>query len=71
MKTLKFTEERIAFTRRQTELGTPVREVIRKVGGHRADLLPMEEEVRWPRNERAKKTAPALFWIPPWSIKIE
>ena len=32
MKTSKFTEEQIAFTLKQVELGTPVKEVIRKVG---------------------------------------
>jgi len=32
MKTSKFTEEQIAFTLKQAELGTPVKEVIRKVG---------------------------------------
>ena len=32
MKTSKFTEEQIAFTLKQAELGTPVREVIRKTG---------------------------------------
>lgn len=32
MKTSKFTEEQIAFTLKQAELGTLVKEVIRKVG---------------------------------------
>ena len=32
MKTSKFTEEQIAFTLKQAELGTPVKEVIRKTG---------------------------------------
>jgi putative transposase len=32
MKTSKFTEEQIAFALKQAELGTPVQEVIRKMG---------------------------------------
>jgi putative transposase len=32
MKTSKFTEEQIAFTLKQVELGTPVKVVTRKVG---------------------------------------
>jgi putative transposase len=32
MKTSKFTEEQIAFTLKQAELGTSVKEVIRKMG---------------------------------------
>jgi len=32
MKTSKFTEEQIAFTLKQAELRTPVKEVIRKIG---------------------------------------
>ena len=32
MKSSKFTEEQIALTLKQAELGTPVKEVIRKVG---------------------------------------
>jgi putative transposase len=32
MKTSKFTEEQIAFALKQAELGTPVNEVIRKMG---------------------------------------
>ena len=32
MKTSKFTEEQIAFALKQAELGTPVKEVIRKMG---------------------------------------
>ncbi len=32
MKTSKFTEEQIAFALKQAELGTPVKEVIRKLG---------------------------------------
>ncbi len=31
MKTSKFTEEQIAFALKQAELGTPVKEVIRKM----------------------------------------
>lgn len=33
MKTSKFTEERIAFTLKQAEMGTPVKEVIRTYWG--------------------------------------
>lgn len=32
MKTSKFTEEQIAFALKQAETGTPVKEVIRKMG---------------------------------------
>ena len=32
MKTSKFTEEQIAFALKQAETGTPVKEVIRKLG---------------------------------------
>jgi len=32
MKTSKFTEEQIAFALKQAELGTPIKEVIRKMG---------------------------------------
>lgn len=32
MKTSKFTEEQIAFALKQAELGTPIKEVIRKIG---------------------------------------
>ncbi len=47
MKKTKYTEEQIAFTLKQAETGTPVQEVIRKMGNFRADLLQLEEEVRW------------------------
>jgi hypothetical protein len=45
MKNSKFTEEQIAFTLKQAELGTSVKEVIRKVRDHRVDLLPVEENI--------------------------
>ncbi len=32
MKTSKFTEEQIAFALKQAEIGTPVKEVVRKMG---------------------------------------
>ncbi|OPY73184.1 MAG: Transposase [Syntrophorhabdus sp. PtaU1.Bin002] len=32
MKTSKYTEERVAFALKQAELGTPVKEMIRKMG---------------------------------------
>ena len=41
MKRSRFTERQIAFALQQAEAGTPVPED----GGHRTDLLPMEEEV--------------------------
>ncbi len=46
MKKTKYTEEQIAFALKQAETGTPVQEVIRKMGNFRADLLQLEEEVR-------------------------
>ena len=39
MKSSKFTEEQIAFALKQAETGTPVKEVIRKMGITEADLL--------------------------------
>lgn len=46
MKRTRYTEEQIAYALRQAEMGTPVAEVVRKMGGQRADFLPLEEAVR-------------------------
>ena len=46
MKKTRFTDEQIAFALRQAETGTPVQEVIRKMGDIRTDLLPLEEALR-------------------------
>src|SRR5690242_18025475 len=48
MKKGRYTEEQIAYALRQVELGTPVVEVVRKMGDgrQRADFLPVEEAVR-------------------------
>lgn len=43
MKKSRYTEEQIAFALKQAELGTPVNEVCRKLGGVGTDLLPLEE----------------------------
>ena len=40
-----FTNEQIISTLRQVEGGTSVAEVCRKTAHHRADILPVEEEV--------------------------
>ena len=45
MKKSRYTEEQIAFALKQAETGTPVAEVIRRMGGIRADVLPLEEGV--------------------------
>ena len=41
MKTSKFTEEQIAFALKQAETGTPVKEVVRKMG------IPEQTFYRW------------------------
>ena len=46
MKKSRFTDEQIAFALRQAETGTPVPEVIRKMGICEPDLLPLEEALR-------------------------
>ncbi len=47
MKKKRFSVEQIVAVLKQAELGVPVAEVIRKVGISEADLLSMEETVRW------------------------
>ena len=44
MKKSRYTEEQIAFALKQAETGTPVAEVIRRMGS-RSRLLPLEESV--------------------------
>lgn len=46
MKKTRYTEEQIAYALCQAEMGTPVAEVVRKMGSQRADFLPVEEAVR-------------------------
>ncbi|WP_153099075.1 transposase [Paraburkholderia hayleyella] len=58
MKTSKLTEAQIAFALKQAELGTKVEEVCRKLGISEAELLQLEEEVRWRRAVRASQNAP-------------
>ncbi len=43
MKRKRYTEAQIAFALRQAESGTPVKEIIRKLGI--TEVLPLEEEV--------------------------
>jgi putative transposase len=45
MKKSRYTDEQIAFALKQAETGTPVAEVIRRMGFW-ADVLPLEEGVR-------------------------
>ena len=44
MKSSKFTEEQIAFALKQAETGTPVKEVMRKMG------ITEQTFYRWKRN---------------------
>jgi putative transposase len=47
MKKKRLSLEQIIGVLKQAEVGVPVAEVIRKVGDQRADVLPVEGEVRW------------------------
>lgn len=64
MKKSKFTEEQIAFALRQAESGTRVAEVCRKMD-IRADLFPMEEEVRGARRLGASSVQATRGGEPP------
>jgi hypothetical protein len=44
----RFSVEQIVSVLKQAEVGVPVGELIRKVGDQRADVLPVEGEVRGP-----------------------
>ena len=46
MKKSRFTEEQISFALKQAETGTPVAEVLRRMGDLGADILPLEEALR-------------------------
>ena len=46
MRRSRFSEELIAMALRQGEIGTPVAEIIRKLGISDADVISVEEEVR-------------------------
>lgn len=46
MKTSKFTETQIVSILKQADAGVPVKDVCRQAGV-RADLLQVEEQVRW------------------------
>jgi putative transposase len=46
MKKSRFTEAQIAFALRQAESGTPVAEIIRKLGIAEQTFFPLEKEVR-------------------------
>ena len=77
MKKSRYTDEQIAFALRQAETGTPVQEVIRKMGISEADFLQLEEavtavlgpsEVRRLKqleeeNRRLKQMVADLSWI--------
>ena len=52
MKKSRYTEEQIAFALKQAETGTPVAEVLRRMGDLGADLLPLEEALRRARYGR-------------------
>lgn len=43
----RYTEEQIAYALKQAETGTPVAEVIRRMGISEQDVLPLEEAVWW------------------------
>ena len=45
MKTSKFTEEKIAFALKQAEMGTPVKEVIRKMGISEQTFYPWKKNI--------------------------
>jgi hypothetical protein len=59
MKKSKFTEQQIAFALRQAETGTKVKEIIRQMGDHRTDVLPLEAKVRRPGSVGAAKATAA------------
>jgi len=52
VKKSRYTDERIAFALRQTETGTPVKEVLRKMGISEQTFLPLEAALRRPGPER-------------------
>ena len=47
MKKSRFTEEQIAFALKQAETGTPVAEVLRRMGISEQTCLTLEEALRW------------------------
>lgn len=52
MKKSRFTEEQIALALKQAETGTPVAEVLRRMGISEQTCLTLEEALRWPRHWR-------------------
>ncbi len=48
MKRKRISVEQIIAVLRQAELGALVGEIVRKPRDFRADILPLEEEIRWP-----------------------
>ncbi len=54
MKRKRYSEGQVAFALRHAEGGTALEEICRKLGGVRADLLQVEEAVRWVEEENAK-----------------
>ena len=57
MRMSKFTDDRIAFALKQTELGIGVEEVCRNMGISEATSY-VSQEVRWRRSVRAAAAAP-------------
>jgi len=55
MKTSRFTEQQITFALKQAETGTPVKEVIRKMGISEQTFLQVEKAVWRIDAERLKK----------------
>jgi putative transposase len=49
----RFTEQQISYALKQAETGTPVAEVIRKMGITEQTFLPLEEAVWWNGRRRA------------------
>jgi hypothetical protein len=53
MKKSKFTNEQIAFAIKQAETGTPIEEGVPEDRRKPADVLLVEEKVRWTEHRRA------------------
>jgi putative transposase len=64
MKKSRFTEALTAFALRQAESGTPVAEIIRKLGIAEQTFLPLEEEVRGDGGRGAAAFETARGWKP-------
>jgi putative transposase len=65
MKKSRFTEEQISFTLKQAETGTPVKEVIRKMGIDDIDIssifIPSLTTIRYPVKEMVDEASRILL----------